>query len=134
MLQEPDRQRRDPRWRETAIAELIRATSKLIDALDLYLDAKFNPGQLRVPAGNPDGGEWTTGEGSEADTSDVPSDETLPIELIASKPIPPGAIQSLYRDYLGHHAFPLAEAQLRANVLSPDAIEVFRERQAVMGN
>jgi len=24
----------------------------------------FNPGQPRVPAGNPDGGQWTSGDGS----------------------------------------------------------------------
>lgn len=28
------------------------------------LDRKFNPSQPRVPAGNPDGGQWTDGDGS----------------------------------------------------------------------
>lgn len=38
--------------------------------------------------------------------------------------MPPGSIRSLFRDYGGHHIFPLAEALLRGNLLTPDAIDV----------
>ncbi|OPH83518.1 hypothetical protein [Nitrobacter vulgaris] len=36
-----------------------------IDPRDVYpaLQRKFNPDQPRVPAGNPDGGQWTDGGG-----------------------------------------------------------------------
>lgn len=33
-------------------------------AIAAALDLKFNPNQPRVPAGNPDGGEWTAGGGA----------------------------------------------------------------------
>ncbi len=38
--------------------------------------------------------------------------------------MPPGSIRSLFRDYGGHHIFPLAEALLRGNLLSADAVDV----------
>jgi hypothetical protein len=44
-------------------AEIVEAKLR---QLERTVDAKFNPNQPRVPAGNPDGGQWTNG-GSGAD-------------------------------------------------------------------
>ncbi len=85
--------------------------------------ANFNPAQLRIPIGNPDAGQWVTD--ADDDAGGNPTEDQAHLELIAGKPLPPGGIRSLFRDYGGHHVFPLAEAQLRANVLSPEAIDVF---------
>jgi hypothetical protein len=46
------------------IAWLLRARDveiKLRHLADAVATAKFNPNEPRVPAGNPDGGQWTTG-------------------------------------------------------------------------
>ncbi len=44
-----------------------------LDALDRAVKANFDPNQPRVPAGNPDGGQWTDagGSGGDSGTSDV---------------------------------------------------------------
>jgi len=45
-----------------------------LQALDRAVKANFNPNQPRVPAGNPDGGQWTDdagGSGGDSETSDV---------------------------------------------------------------
>jgi hypothetical protein len=44
-----------------APCELIKACGLDLTALD-FLKAGFSPDQPRVPAGNPDGGRWTSGE------------------------------------------------------------------------
>jgi len=52
-------------------------------ALDRWLDHAFNPNQPRVPAGHPDGGQWT--DGDDADTpiiNDPPIEEVYPELLI----------------------------------------------------
>ena len=57
MLQAERRQRELARLRyELAGQALDLAVLKLWRALKL----KYRPDQLRVPAGNPDGGQWTT--------------------------------------------------------------------------
>ncbi len=49
--------------------------------------AGFNPDQPRVPAGNPDGGQWTSGEGATGDSA---------VRLAAEKPrLGPAAITAL---------------------------------------
>ena len=119
MTQHPDHIQRYVRWHGQAMAELERQFNRLIDLLQ---KANFNPAQLRIPAGRPGGGEWTDGETGE------PSDG---LNLVGGKPLPPGSIRSLFRDYGGHHIFPLAEALLRGNLLSPDAVDVLSQRTIV---
>ena len=51
---------------------LLRARDieiKLRHLAEAVAKAKFNPNELRVPAGNPDGGQWTDAGGGEATTS-----------------------------------------------------------------
>ncbi len=62
--------------------ELIKACG--IDPAPLgLLKSGYNPNQPRVPAGNPDGGEWTS-----ADASPVTSDPTDPmVQLINYTPV-----------------------------------------------
>jgi hypothetical protein len=43
---------------------------------DRALKANFNPNEPRVPAGNPDGGQWTTGGGSAGGGSSTPRSRT----------------------------------------------------------
>lgn len=110
-------------WHERALANLERRMNHLFD---LLAKANFNPGQLRLPAGNPDGGQWVS-DGDTADDApevDAADGEDPAIELIAGKPLTPGSIRSLFRDYGGHHIVPLAEALLRGNLLSPEAVDV----------
>jgi hypothetical protein len=48
------------------LAWLLRARDveiKLKHLAEAVAEAKFNPNEPRVPAGNPDGGQWTTGAG-----------------------------------------------------------------------
>jgi hypothetical protein len=55
----------------SAFAEEIAAESRLLDILRLQFKVlklrlwlrKYSPAQPRVPAGNPDGGQWTSGSG-----------------------------------------------------------------------
>lgn len=59
-----------------------------IDPRDVYpaLQRKFNPDQPRVPAGNPDGGQWTDGGGGINDPrvlSDATPDGIRPYEQYA---------------------------------------------------
>jgi hypothetical protein len=38
-----------------------------------YLERKYSPDQPRVPAGNPDGGQWTSGGGGGRSHSEISS-------------------------------------------------------------
>lgn len=51
------------RWVRPDAARFLAPGTRAIDAFPA-LDRKFNPNQPRVPAGNPDGGQWTDGGGS----------------------------------------------------------------------
>lgn len=55
------------RMRSLLWAQVVEA--KLLD-LERALKANFDPNQPRVPAGNPDGGQWTDAGGSGGRTSD----------------------------------------------------------------
>ena len=55
------------RMRSLLWARVVEA--KLID-LERALKTNFDPNQPRVPAGNPDGGQWTSTGGGRGDTSD----------------------------------------------------------------
>ena len=116
MTQLPHHIQRHVRWHNQAMAELERHFNRLIG---LLAKANFNPAQLRIAAGNPDGGQWTNDEAGDSSTG---------LQPIAGKPLPPGSIRSLFRDYGGHHIFPLAEALLRGNLLSPEAVDVLSQR------
>lgn len=48
---------------EEAGQAVTLALIRLGAALDRWLDHAFNPNQPRVPAGHPDGGQWTDGDG-----------------------------------------------------------------------
>lgn len=50
------------------------ATANVMQALErLRLKAGFNPNQPRVPAGNPDGGQWTDGGGGTSSSRSAPA-------------------------------------------------------------
>ncbi len=51
-------------------------------ALDRWLDHAFNLNQPRVPAGHPDGGQWTDGDDGAAVINDPPIEEVYPELLI----------------------------------------------------
>ena len=57
----------------------LRVEAKLL-RLGLVLRA-YNPGQLRVPAGHPDGGRWTREDGAE----DIPTEEDARLILVGSE-------------------------------------------------
>lgn len=51
-------------WREAVeLRRRIVALKAQTRRLRRNLGAKYNPGQPRVPAGNADGGQWTSGAG-----------------------------------------------------------------------
>ena len=54
-----DRELASLRWHAAA----MRVELTLIKLAHFYRKANFNPNQPRVPAGNPDGGQWTRDEG-----------------------------------------------------------------------
>ncbi len=135
----------------SALASQLAGERVLVNLMRLAAleQKRFNPGQLRVPAGETGGGQWTDGDGSTPDAFDDaaiesgdPADETdddltwtetdretlLHLAASSGKPLPPGAIRSLYRDSTGHHLLPLAEVQLRSNILSPDAVDILSRR------
>lgn len=44
--------------------------------------ANFNPDQSRVPAGNPDGGQWTSeGDGADSPSADAEAGPDIPVHL-----------------------------------------------------
>ncbi len=54
------------------------AMIKLGLALDRWLDYAYRPDQPRVPAGRPDGGQWTDGDGGGPVINDPPIEEVYP--------------------------------------------------------
>ena len=50
------------RWVRPDATRFIAPGGDVADAFPA-LSRKYNPGQPRVPAGNPDGGQWTDGGG-----------------------------------------------------------------------
>ena len=59
------------RWVRPDAARFVAPGSNVADALPA-LSSKYNPNQPRVPAGNPDGGQWTDGgSGSAAPMGDI---------------------------------------------------------------
>lgn len=68
--------------------ELLKACGLDTGPLDL-LKAGYNPEEPRVPAGNPDGGQWTYGEagGAEPESSARPQIPITPVNFTPAKPI-----------------------------------------------
>lgn len=67
--------------------DAMRFLAPGVDPASVYpaLDRKFNPNQPRVPAGNPDGGQWTDGGGN-ADLELVQyRSEGLPVDLLEER-------------------------------------------------
>lgn len=64
-----------------------------IDPRDVYpaLQRKFNPDQPRVPAGNPDGGQWTDGGGRLEQIQQRPNNR--PIDLLEERDLGGHAIE-----------------------------------------
>lgn len=64
-------------------AELVETK---LHAFKRAVKANFNPNQPRVPAGNPDGGQWTSPGGGVADPasslSQIPTDASVTVERI----------------------------------------------------
>lgn len=71
---------RAERLRRNVIASRI-AGDRMMVAFErlrtLVLREKFNPDQPRVPAGNPDGGQWTGGSSESTGASDLPSSDAI---------------------------------------------------------
>jgi len=79
--------------------------ARLADAPHLR---KYNPDQPRVPAGNPDGGEWTSEDGDTSTGSDTSNSSTaqaipMPLEL----PFPPRALPMPPTEILPPPIYPL---------------------------
>jgi hypothetical protein len=81
---------------------------------------KYSPSQPRVPAGNPDGGEWTTGsngralarENQTAEHGDDNNETNPPVLLVADRP-------------KGHHY--VNQSLYKSLPLSPETRKVFEE-------
>ena len=58
------------------IDDLDRPTLTRLAAVAPFIKANFNPDEPRIPAGQPGGGEWTTGDESTADAADSPTNAT----------------------------------------------------------
>lgn len=78
---------------------------------------KYDPNQPRVPAGNPDGGQWTSDAGKDGSTPGLRSNSASD-ELSASRRVPGSRAR-------GHHYVP--KAVYKHLPLSPEARKVFRE-------
>ena len=77
-----------------SVFEALRLEPRYIDALE----KRFNPDQPRVPARNPDGGQWTSGDASEGEqasetvvSSTNPASETQGPSLLSRMPLPAAA-------------------------------------------
>lgn len=66
---------------EWAMIRFGMALDRAIWAEDAALDRAFNPNQPRVPAGHPDGGQWTDGDDAPV-INDPPIEEVYPELLI----------------------------------------------------
>ncbi len=71
--------------------EAMEALRTLLAGLPAELK-KYNPDEPRVPAGNPDGGEWTTESGHESPSGST--DETDAIEDSTANPVEYAAIET----------------------------------------
>ena len=67
-----DRELASLRWHAAA----MRVELALLKLAHFYRKANFNPNQPRVPAGNPDGGQWTSEGGASRNDPRVISDAT----------------------------------------------------------
>jgi HK97 family phage portal protein len=79
------------------------------------LRAKYDPSQPRVPAGNPDGGQWTDGGGGYGDSEADEGDQ----ELLPASAIPIGWKPD------GHHF--MVQSIFRKWNLKPETLKVFEE-------
>jgi hypothetical protein len=57
------------------LGDLDDATLRKLADTARFLKANFDPNQARVPAGNPDGGQWTDAGGSDEDAGAADSDD-----------------------------------------------------------
>jgi hypothetical protein len=64
------------RWLKPDAARYLRPGT---DPTDVFpaLDRKYSPSQPRVPAGNPDGGQWTSGDGGRHVLPVTPTDQKI---------------------------------------------------------
>ena len=69
-----------------AVFEALRLNARYIDTLEKL----YNPAQPRVPAGHPDGGEWTRGDWAAAANANAPSHQALS-DATPDNPWKPGA-------------------------------------------
>jgi HNH endonuclease len=73
-----------------AVFEALRLDARYIDALE----KRYNPEQPRVPAGHPDGGQWTSGDWSSAGTASshqAASEQQVLSDATPDNPWKPGA-------------------------------------------
>jgi hypothetical protein len=90
--------------------EIAQLVAEFRQALAPHL-RKYHPDQPRVPAGNPDGGQWTSGGGADGADSNGGEDETPDV--------------SAARRSKGHHVVPRQLFESRP--FSKDAKKVFEE-------
>lgn len=73
-------------------------------------EAKYNPNKPRVPAGDPDGGQWTGGEGGSAQSRGIDDDRVLsdadPARLIPGADYASADDAGSSRGRGGHHIVP----------------------------
>jgi len=67
---------------EWAMTRFGMVLDRAVRAGDAALDRAFNPNQPRVPAGNPDGGQWTDGDDTDTLIIDEPPIEKVYPELL----------------------------------------------------
>jgi hypothetical protein len=73
-----------------AVFEALRLDAQYIDALE----KRYNPAQPRVPAGHPDGGQWTSGDWGSAGTASshqAASEQQVLSDATPDNPWKPGA-------------------------------------------
>ncbi len=83
-------------------------------------EMKYDPNQPRVPAGSPDGGQWTSGEGN--------STEITPLGQINDPPIKPSyLVENTIGFFLGGGAVTVAKRALSAYRLSRNTQKGFTD-------
>jgi hypothetical protein len=90
------------------------ATLKVTQALErLRLKAGFDPNQPRVPAGNPDGGQWTRVEGWTS--SRARSRDRRHASEAAPRKTPPAGSRRTFRDHTGNEPWKSRTEHYRAD-------------------
>jgi len=110
-----------------AVFEALRLDARYIDTLEKL----YNPAQPRVPAGHPDGGQWTSGDWSGGENAGgnvaaKPAEETQSSSLLSRMPIPAAAPATSFLSSLdAAQALRLGLFAVRVMTLAGGAAAVF---------